>query len=125
MTLPESDPPVVGDSILYTVKAALGVELDYTGFDTDILMGINSSIMALMQLGVGVEDGLVVTTEEDAWADLLDDDVNVEAAKSYITLKTRLLFDPPATSFVIEAIKNQIEEFAWRLMIQKDPPIEV
>jgi len=121
--MPEPEPIVVSDSILYTIKVALGVEPDYTGFDTDILMGINTSIMSLMQLGIGPEEGLIVEGSEEEWDELLTNEINVSAAKSYITLKTRLLFDPPASSFVIESIKKQIEEIEWRLVVQTETPV--
>ena len=42
------------DSILITVREALGVDADYEGFDVEILMGINNGILALHQLGVGL-----------------------------------------------------------------------
>ena len=119
---PEPEPIEVGDSILYTVKRALGVELEYTGFDTDILMGINTSIMSLMQLGVGSEETEVVTDDSAEWSDYLGEGINVQAAKTYIVLKTRLLFDPPS-SFVIEAINKQIEEISWRLVVQTETPV--
>jgi len=36
-------------------------------------------------------------------------------ARTYIFLKVRMLFDVPATSFMIEALEKQISEHEWRL----------
>jgi hypothetical protein len=41
--------------------------------------------------------------------------------KSYIHLKVKLLFDPPLSSAVIEAMNRMISEFEWRLSVAVDP----
>lgn len=41
------------ESIPASIKKLLGFEEDYTAFDTDIMMHINSAFMGLHQLGVG------------------------------------------------------------------------
>ncbi|NIW34588.1 hypothetical protein GWM83_03400, partial [Candidatus Bathyarchaeota archaeon] len=46
------------DSILLSIKESLGVEKDYSGFDGEIIMSINSAIFSLGQLGVGPTGGL-------------------------------------------------------------------
>lgn len=111
------------NSILETVKTALGVELDYSGFDNDIILGINTALMTLNQLGIGPENGFKIIGSEEEWDDFLISDVNVEAARSYIVLKTRLLFDPPSSSFVLESINQQIKELEWRLVVQIESPV--
>jgi len=110
------------DSILNTVKMALGVELNYTGFDIQILLDINSAIVNLNQLGVGPRSGFVVKGESESWTDLLGSSNLLEPAKSYIVHKVRLSFDPPTNSFLIDAIQQQIRELEWRLMVQNDRP---
>ena len=45
------------ESILNSVKKLLGLEPDYTPFDTDLIMHINSVIMILRQMGVGPSSG--------------------------------------------------------------------
>ena len=44
----------------------------------------------------------------------------VEAAKQYIYLKVRTVFDPPTSGSVLEAYKKQIEELEWRLNVQSE-----
>lgn len=108
------------DSILSTVKVALGVEADYNGFDTNILLDINSAIFSLNQLGVGPANGFTVIGEGETWQDLLGNTMQFELAKSYIVAKVKLSFDPPGNSFLVDAIQKQITEYEWRLQVQKE-----
>lgn len=105
-------------SILTSIKKVLGVDEAYTVFDRDILMHINAAFSTLTQLGVGPPEGFLVEDETTAWEDFLGEDPRLNSAKSYVYLKTRMLFDPPATSFHIEAMNEQIKEFEWRLTVQ-------
>lgn len=106
------------DSILLTIKKMLGVDRDFDGFDTDIIIGINSALMNLNQIGVGPAEAFSITNQDAVWSDFLDSTTNLEGAKVYIYLKTRLSFDPPANSFLVEAINKQISELEWRLNTQ-------
>lgn len=45
----------------------------------------------------------------------------LEAVKSYVYLKVKLLFDPPLSSSVIEATNRMISELEWRLNVSVDP----
>lgn len=108
------------DSILNTIKLALGVEADYNDFDTNILLDINSAIFNLNQLGVGPNSSFVVKGEGETWENLLGDTIQLELAKSYILAKVRLSFDPPSNSFLVDAIQKQIAEYEWRLIVQKE-----
>lgn len=97
-------------SILYTIKKMLGVSLDESPFDTEIMVGINSAIMVLNQIGVG-ENGFMVTGVTETWSDLLEDFNDLAAVKSYIYIRTRLVFDPPANSFLVNALEGQMKEY--------------
>lgn len=103
------------ESILISVKKLLGIPEEYTQFDTDIIMHINSVFMTLNQLGVGPSEGFVIEDDTTTWNDFMQDNAKIEGVKSYMVLKVRLLFDPPLNSAVIEAINRQIAEFEWRL----------
>lgn len=107
-------------SILSDVKKTLGIEADYTAFDVDILMHINTVFSTLNQLGIGPEAGFMIEDATPTWDDLLDDDLRLNSVKSYIYLRVRLLFDPPATSYLIEAMRKQVEEFEWRLNVYRE-----
>lgn len=99
----------------------LGMTEDYDAFDTDILVGINSVMLTLHQLGVGPEEGYTVTGEDETWGDLLGaDNVLLKAAQQYVFLKVRLIFDPPSASSHIEAMNKAISELEWRLTLQAE-----
>ena len=108
------------NSILQSVKKSLGLAPDYGVFDQDIIMCINSAFSTLAQLGVGPEKGYYIEDEKALWTDFLHNDARLSNVKSYVLLRTRLLFDPPATSFGITAIKDQITELEWRLNVTVD-----
>ena len=40
--------------------------------------------------------------------------------KEYIHLKVAIVFDPPTSSYVMEAMKEQIKESEWRLQNEKE-----
>lgn len=107
----------MSDSILNSVKKVLGVTADYTAFDLDILMHINSVFSTLQQLGVGPANGFMIESADTTWDAFLGDDLRLNSAKTLIYLKVRLLFDPPATSFTIKAFEDQIRELEWRLNV--------
>lgn len=105
------------DSVLTTVKQMLGITKDYTAFDIDIIVHINSAFMTLNQLGVGPEEGFTISGDKEAWNSFTRDPKLLEMSKLYVFYKTRLGFDPPTSSFVVEAIKNSIRELEWRLNV--------
>lgn len=111
------------DSILNSVKKNLGLTSDYKAFDSDIIMHINSVFGTLHQLGVGPAQGYQITDEGEEWSDYTDNQVLLNPVKSYITLRIRMIFDPPTTSFHLEAIKEQIREFEWRISIQREETV--
>lgn len=110
----------MNDSILLSVKKGLGVPEWDDGFDSELLIHINSVLMALTQIGVGPIGGIFIAGPEETWASLIEGSFEFEAVKTYVILRVKLLFDPPSSSFVLEAIKNQIAEFEWRLYIQAE-----
>ena len=108
------------ESILITIKKMLGIDEAFIAFDTDVMMNINSALMVLNQLGVGPATGFMITGKDETWSQFLLARTDLEAVKTYIYLKVRLLFDPPANSFLVDAIKNQISELEWRINVQSE-----
>lgn len=106
-------------SILNDVKKAVGIHHEVDHFDTDLLMAINTAIFGLMQLGVTPPTGFEVTGPSERWSELLGDRQDLAAAKSYIFVSVRLLFDRPETSYGIQALERMRDEWAWRLEIQR------
>ena len=103
------------DSILISVKKMLGITADYTHFDADIIMHINSVFMILHQLGVGPEEGFMIESDRETWDEFIKDEFTIESVKSYMYLKVGLLFDPPTSSNVMEAKNRLANELEWRL----------
>lgn len=108
------------ESILTSVKKMLGIAEDYTHFDTDIIIHINSVFVVLKQLGVGPENGFAITDKTTTWADYFGENDQIELVKSYVYLKVKMIFDPPLGSTVMDAYNKQIAEFEWRLNSEAD-----
>jgi hypothetical protein len=110
-------------SILISTKKILGLDQSYTAFDQDVLTHINTAFSTLNQLGVGPVQGFFIEDETPTWDDFLDmvDDVMMHnMVKTYVYLRVRLLFDPPQTSYLIEALNQQLKEFEWRLNVERE-----
>ena len=107
-------------SILTSIKKLIGIGEADESFDTDIIMAINTSLAALTQMGVGPPEGYIIQGKTETWENFLGAATNLEAAKSYIYLKTRLLFDPPTSSALLESINNVLSELEFRISVQAD-----
>lgn len=108
------------ESILLSIKKLLGLDKSYTVFDPDIIIHINSVFMILNQLGVGPEKGFRIEDDIAVWHDYITDEDNLDAVKTYIYLKVKLIFDPPLNSAVMNAYKESINEFEWRANLQAE-----
>ena len=106
------------DSILNSVKKAIGFDSDYDVFDDDLIMHINSTFSVLNQLGIGPKDGFFIEDDSSVWSDFLDGPKpTLNMVKSYIYIKTKLQFDRPETSYAIQAMEKQASEYEWRLLV--------
>ena len=92
--------------------------MDDEHFDGEILIHINSVLMVLNQVGLGPDSGF--TADANSKWDEFFGSQQVQAAKSYVYLKVRLLFDPPTNSFTITAMQDSAKELEWRLRIQAE-----
>ncbi len=109
-------------SILKTIKKILGIDASYTAFDVDIITHINSVFSTLHQLGIGPAEGFIVEDDQATWSDFfgVPEDPRYHLVKTYIYTKVRLVFDPPGTSYLINAFENQIREMEWRLNTMRE-----
>ena len=127
-------------SILNTIKKLLGLAPDYTAFDSEVVVYINSVLMTLNQIGIGPDEGFTITGPDELWTEFIPNEVtDQQGIPTYIYLKVNikncklnidkglidtlkfeieLMFDPPTSSFGQEAIKKQAEEIEWRLNVQ-------
>ena len=108
------------DSIFLTVKNGCDVEPDDTAFDTKLLMYINSYLQVLWLQGVGMS-GFRVTGSTQTWGDFLGSNIeHLQMAYAYICDKVRLAFDPPQSSALYNAIKEQADELGYYLRVESD-----
>ena len=106
------------DSVLTSTKKMLGIPAEYDAFDLDIIIHINSVLSTLYQLGVGLAyDQTEVEDADTVWTDILTVQKNLVMIKSYVWLRVRLLFDPPATGFATDSYERQIKELEWRITV--------
>jgi len=108
------------DSILNSIKQLLGIPADYDVFDVNVLMFINTAIATLTQLGVGPTEGFSVVDDTATWDSFLGDDDRLNMVQTYVYARVRLLFDPPTSSFLVEALEKQAVELEWRLNVQRE-----
>lgn len=108
------------ESILTTIKTMLGLTEEYTHFDNDIIMHINSALMDLKQLGVGPESGFIIEDSRDTWSDFVGETTKLQAIKTYVYLKVKLDFDPPLNASVIAAMQRRLGELDFRLNVESE-----
>ena len=109
------------DSILMTIRKLVCGNPYADHFDTDLLVHINACFSILNQLGVGPENGFVVTDDTQSWSSYIADNYILNMVKTYVTLKVKKIFDPPLTSSVLEAMDKEISQLEWRLNVAVDP----
>lgn len=107
-------------SILTETKKNCGLDEEDTSYDLDILNYINSAFDTLEQLGIGPDGGFSIEDATPTWDDYLDGDPRFNSVKTYIYLKVRFLFDPPTTSFHLQAMADQIKQHEWRLNARRE-----
>lgn len=107
-------------SILNSIKKLLGISPNDDGFDNEVKDLINAEFLTLLQLGIGPEAGFSITGPDDVWNSYIDNPHLQDAVRQFIYLRVRLIFDPPASSTVADAINNRISELTLRLNIQAE-----
>lgn len=109
-------------SILYSIKTYLGLEIENCAFDDTIIMYINMALQQLSQLGAseqGSMDDMGIVGMEETWIDFLGSyEPLLNMAKSYTGLTVKLFFDPPANSFTVSSMEKQVEQLAWRIVVE-------
>lgn len=135
----------MNSSILNDVKKMLGLTEDYKHFDQDIIICINAALSTLIQVGLPANKNFNLVDSDQTWGeyinptnDRVDDSImrmalrqlsaenvdrNIGMIKSYVYLKTKLVFDPPQNSFTIESINKTINEYESRINIEYDKPL--
>ena len=115
----DGDQVKVEDSILLSIKKLLGMDpIEFTQYDTDLIIHINTIIEFLNQLGVDIPEGFKMNDENALWSEYLNkpeyNDIK-DSIKNYIYLRVRLVFDPSTNSSLLNSINDTIKELEWRI----------
>lgn len=109
------------ESILTSIKKLRGIMEEYTQFDADLIMDINTALAILTQLGVGPESGFKITGDTETWSDFIGDDPRLGMVKSFVDIQVKLLFDTPTSSAVIDSLNRELSKLEWRINVAVDP----
>ena len=110
-------------SILKSTKKILNIGPDDTSFDLDIITHINSAFSTITDLGVGPAEGFAIEDETEVWTDFVEtgtDVAQLSRVKNCVFLRTRLLFDPPASTYLLNSLNEQLKEMEWRLNANRE-----
>lgn len=108
------------ESILCDIRKVMCGSATANEFDTDLVMHINTVFNILTQVGVGPKDGFMITGEDETWDEFTNSAILMNTVKSYMYIKVRLLFDPPANQSLIASMEKYAMELEWRLNAQYD-----
>ena len=112
------------ESILTSIKQMLGIAEDYTVFDTNIIMDINSVFADLAQMGVGPSEGFAIEDSSTIWQDFVTDNLLLNSVKSYMHLRVKLLFDPGSIgASTLASYERQISQWEWRLNLAAESAV--
>jgi hypothetical protein len=120
MTQTPTEQPAQAESILASTKKQLGIVDEDTSFDLDVIFAINTVFADLNQLGIGPDAGFMIQDRSAVWADYLHDNNLLNSVATYMYLRCRLIFDPPQTSYLIGAFKEQVDKMEWRLTAYRE-----
>ena len=104
------------ESILISIKKLLGLDAEYTAFDEDVKIHINTVLGILFQMGLG-ETPLVIRDDSTTWSDLIASETQLEIIKTFIYMRVRMMFDPPSSSSLATAMDATIKELEYRVYI--------
>lgn len=106
--------------ILEDIRKLIGGENYGSDFDKDLKIHINTALFALNQMGIGV-NGFYLDSGNETWSDFLkDQQLNLHAVKTWVYLKVKMIFDPPTSSIVKEAMDENLREWEWRIYITEN-----
>lgn len=119
MTLALGGYRVMDISILDSIKEVIGIDKYNTDFNTDLVLAINAVLFILYQEGLA-DENYKIRDDTKTWDEILLHGVTPDALSAIIewtALKTKMLFDPPTSSVLAQAIKDNISELEWRAFI--------
>lgn len=115
-----AEPTINPNSILQSVRKVMCGSEFATEFDTDLIMHINTVFNILNQLGAGPAAGFAIAGDTEEWSAFTSNNILLNSVKSYVYLKVRLMFDPPANQALISSMEAYIAELEWRINVTVD-----
>ena len=110
------------DSILESVKTVLGIPSEDNFFNDNLIIQINSIFSILRQIGCGPSAGYQITDSSNTWDEFLQNEPEkLQLVKTYLAMRVRQIFDPPANGTVSQALDRQVQEMEWRISTLCDP----
>lgn len=115
----------IESSILLSIKKSIVGPPEYTPFDADLIMHINSQIANLYQLGLDSAKSVVVDGADQLWTDLIPaGDSRLQFVKTYIYARVKMIFDPPTSTAQMQALKDAAAEAEFRISTAVDKPYD-
>lgn len=106
------------ESVLTSVKICLcGIPENDESFDENLMMYINSAFGTLYQLGIGPEEGYVISDKTDKWSDFITDQRLQVLVKDYVVNYCKIHFAPPESGFVMTSLEQNMDRLEWRLRV--------
>jgi len=109
--------------ILAIIKRMLGYEVDYEPFDQEIIIFVNSALGRLCQLGIGTPQTMRINGYDETIDIFMVDGYILNECLELIYLNVKLVFDPPQNSFLVNAIKDNIEKKEWLINCAVETPV--
>ena len=111
----------MNESILADVKKLIGIAVDNVDFDTDLILAINAVLFDMWQIGIAA-DKYSIKDYSTTWSDVIanPEKIVIDPLKIWTALKTRMIFDPPTSNVLAEAIRENLKELEWRIYITEN-----
>lgn len=106
-------------SILVTIRKMLVGDGNDSSFDNDLITYINSVFAELAQMAAGLPQDFRIEDVTSTWDEYYKGPA-ISMIKDYIVLKTRIVFDPPASNSILEAFKSEADRLEWRINVAMD-----
>ena len=91
---------------------------DVTEYDQMIIIAINTAFFNMYQMGIGPsEKSFSIKGKDETWDKFMVVPY-IDSVKTYVSTITRIHFDPPQSSLLLETLKELAKEQEFRLMIE-------
>ena len=106
------------NTIMYTMRHLLVGDVDDDSFDMDIITHVSYVVSELAQLGLETGDDFIFDAST-TWSDLTSSlpAKYANLVQSYVYLKVKLMFDPPANSFLVNSMQKLLDEATFRISV--------